>query len=96
MYYRTMKQARGALALDTGFDPFLTGGWGRCTKAKLAEHGYIVDPQAFAAIDLREQATDQPKETLWFECDAGHRWQATDEQDRAAGHKCPTCGDYWQ
>lgn len=46
-YYRTVAQARGALALDVGFDPFVSGGWGRCTKKKLAEHGYLVDPTRF-------------------------------------------------
>lgn len=49
-YYSTMSAARGALALDTGFDPFVSGGWGRCTKAKLAEQGYVVDPRRAAEI----------------------------------------------
>lgn len=44
-YFSTMKAARGALALDTGFDPFISGGWGRCTLAKLADAGYAVDEE---------------------------------------------------
>jgi hypothetical protein len=45
--YPTIRAARNALALDTGFDPFLSGGaWGRPTKAKLAAAGYVVDPAA--------------------------------------------------
>lgn len=31
-----------------------------------------------------------------YECDNGHVWHATEEEDAAAGHRCPTCGDYWQ
>lgn len=42
-HYTTVREARGRLALDTGFDPFISGGWGRCTKAKLADAGYPVD-----------------------------------------------------
>jgi hypothetical protein len=34
-------------------------------------------------------------ELVWAD-DNGHRWEATEEEDNAAGHKCPTCGDYWQ
>lgn len=33
--------------------------------------------------------------TYSFVCDRGHRWQATNAQDEANGHKCPTCGEYW-
>lgn len=53
--YRTLAKARGALALDTGFDPFLHGGvrdraghvHHRPTKAALAALGYpIGDPPA--------------------------------------------------
>lgn len=45
--YRTIKAAREALALDVGFDPFVAGHiQGRCTKAALAELGYIVDREA--------------------------------------------------
>jgi hypothetical protein len=47
--YRTVQEARNALALDTGFDPFRTGHIrGRCTKAKLSELGYVVDPKQAA------------------------------------------------
>lgn len=34
-------------------------------------------------------------ERFSFECDNGHRWDATEAEDHAAEHKCPTCGDYW-
>jgi len=42
--YRTIAEARQALAADMGYDPFLCGR-GRCTAAKLAEAGYHVDPK---------------------------------------------------
>lgn len=44
-YYPTIKAARAALALEIGFDPFISGGWGRPSKAKLAAAGYPVDPK---------------------------------------------------
>jgi|GEM_PF-4909593 len=37
-----------------------------------------------------------PDEWWTFSCDNGHQWKATDEEDEAAGHRCPICGDYWQ
>jgi hypothetical protein len=40
--YRTVREARSALALDAGFDPFSIRRE-RCTKAKLAAAGYTVD-----------------------------------------------------
>ena len=52
--YRTMKSARGALALDTGYDPFRVHHI-RCTKATLAEYGYSVDP---AEVARREREQD--------------------------------------
>ena len=63
-YFETVKDARGALGLDTGFDPFLSGGLGRCTKEKLAEAGYVVDPvlharQRKAIADAAEQRRDR-------------------------------------
>lgn len=30
------------------------------------------------------------------ECDNGHVWYCTDAADRAADHRCPVCGEYWQ
>ena len=51
--YRTLATARQAASLDCGFDPFRVGGWGRCTRATLATHGYLVDPRAYAR---REEA----------------------------------------
>lgn len=30
-----------------------------------------------------------------FECDNGHRWQATEAEDKAADHRCPVCGEDW-
>lgn len=43
-----------------------------------------------------EQPAECPRHRRWsFSCDNGHRWQATDAEDAAAGHKCPTCGEYW-
>jgi hypothetical protein len=30
-----------------------------------------------------------------YGCDRGHRWTATEAEDRAAGHRCPQCGEYW-
>ena len=53
-YFSTMARARGALALDTGFDPFLSGGWGRCTKAKLADAGYAVDAAEARRSDVEK------------------------------------------
>lgn len=53
--FRTMQDARRALALDTGFDPFISGGWGRCTKQKLADAGYVVDP---AEVRSRQEEAD--------------------------------------
>jgi hypothetical protein len=115
-YYRTVREARGALSLDVGFDPFTSGGWGRCTKAKLAEQGYVVDPYNVAEIERghrcktcqaeitkREYDGMQyywpeycPEHKKWnFQCDKGHRWQATDAEDKANDNKCPKCGGYW-
>jgi hypothetical protein len=48
--YPTIQAARDALSLDTGFDPFTSGGWGRPTRAKLARAGYVVDPAAYRAV----------------------------------------------
>jgi hypothetical protein len=31
-----------------------------------------------------------------YECDNGHRWVRTEQDDIAADHKCPACGGYWQ
>ena len=64
--YRTMKAARSALALDTGYDPFLCGG-GRCTKAMLGELGYVVDA---AEVDRLErghhcETCQEPVEAQW-------------------------------
>lgn len=50
--YRTIKEARKALSLDTGFDPFIHGGvqdsdgriWRRPSKEALAALGYPVEP----------------------------------------------------
>lgn len=54
-YYATVAEARNAASLDAGFDPFVSGGWGRCTKATLADHGYVVDPaEARRQRDRRE------------------------------------------
>ena len=52
-FYRTVRAARSALALDTGFDPFISGGWGRCTKAKLANAGYVVDPKKVDELEKK-------------------------------------------
>ena len=30
-----------------------------------------------------------------FQCENGHRWTATDNEDRANGHCCPICGEPW-
>jgi hypothetical protein len=64
--YRTIREARSALAINTGFDPFLSGGWGRCTKAKLADAGYVVDPRKWR----RQQQQRQQREArvLCREC----------------------------
>jgi hypothetical protein len=51
-YYKTLKGALNDLCLDTGFNPFLSGGirsqsgrvHKRATKAALADLGYVVDP----------------------------------------------------
>lgn len=33
---------------------------------------------------------------VWnFECDNGHKWQATEAQDIANDGKCPKCGEPW-
>ena len=116
--YRTVRDARSALALDTGFDPFATGHVkGRCTKAKLLELGYRVDA-ALAAERAKEHRckvcqvlvekehednmgpgeypdTCREHRKWTFRCDNGHTWQATDAEDKANDHRCPTCGEYW-
>lgn len=61
-YFATVKDARGALSLDTGFDPFLSGGWGRCTKEKLAEAGYVVDPVRYARQQHAIKDAEQQRE----------------------------------
>ena len=56
-HYATIKEARNALALDTGFDPFESGHVkGRPTIAKLAELGYVVDPQAAEREERESEA----------------------------------------
>ncbi len=115
-FYRTMKAARGALALDCGFDPFTSGGWGRCTNAKLAEHGYVVNPAQCVELERGHhcKTCQQPIKQEWtgfsyeypnhcpqhrkwsYRCDNGHQWTATDAEDKAADHHCPTCGNSWQ
>ena len=81
--YRTMKAARSALALDTGFDPFLCGG-GRCTKAKLAELGYTVDAAKAAELERTPHCgtCQDPVEAQWTglgyeypsHCREHHKW----------------------
>jgi hypothetical protein len=76
-YYPTIKAARGALALDTGFDPFISGGWGRCTKAALADAGYPVDPAR--AQSQCEEERKRKEEHNQREADRQRRdreWQA--------------------
>lgn len=76
-YYRSMQDARGALALDTGFDPFLCGGWGRCTKAKLAEAGYVVDAIRAAQQAEQAKARRESAEREYQQREAGQReWSA--------------------
>lgn len=116
--YATVREARNALCLDTGFDPFTAGHVrGRCTKAKLEELGYMVDAKVAAerakehrcatCQDLVEKEYpgnmgpgEYPSHCRrclkWrYECDNGHVWYRTEEEDKAAGHTCPVCGEYW-
>jgi hypothetical protein len=115
--YASVAEARNALCLDTGFDPFLTGHVkGRCTKKALADLGYIVDAK-IAAERAKEHRCAVCQVTLdleydgarWeyprhcrdhrkycYQCDNGHKWYATEAEDKAAGHRCPECGEYWQ
>lgn len=116
MFFATIREARSRLALDVGFDPFISGGWGRCTIARLAAEGYYVDRKR--AEEMRRghncRVCQAPLKREWdgrqeywptecsehrkyrFECDNGHVWYATDEEDRKNGHKCSKCGEYWQ
>lgn len=114
-YYMTVRAARAAACLDAGFDPFRSGGWGRCTKASLAARGYIVDPARAKemAADHRCADCQMILDRDWngtqyvypthcescrrynYRCDNGHAWQATDDEDRQRGHRCPRCGEYW-
>lgn len=44
-----------------------------------------------------ESAPEPPvgPERYSFECDNGHRWEATEAEDAAADHRCPVCGEGW-
>jgi hypothetical protein len=84
--YRTVREARNALALDVGFDPFSIRR-GRCTKAKLAAAGYIVDKKEWERLQRKRQELERrgrcrecgaPSETQMF-CDSH------------GIHSCPLC-----
>jgi hypothetical protein len=92
--YRTVKEARNALALDTGFDPFHTGYVkGRCTKIALARLGYPVDKKLAeqqAAERRRKLLTSAEAESLLRpvgRCAKGHMWSVDQH-----GRDCPECG----
>lgn len=94
--YRTIREARSQAALDAGFDRW---NYRRITTRDLQAAGYTVDPKEWRRRKRleaaeREKLTAEPR--YRFECDNGHRWTATDAEDRAADHKCPTCGEYWE
>ena len=87
--YRTIREARNALALDTGFDPFLSGGWGRCTKAKLAEAGYPVDPKEWKRRQQERQEWERQGKCR--ECGAPAETQLMcDEHGIGNCSRCPT------
>jgi len=70
--FASMKIARNAMCLDMGFDPFMLGGLGRCTKQKLAEMGYTVDPTALKKRD--EERNKLPEAGLFcWAMDCGGR-----------------------
>lgn len=83
--YRTIRDARNALALDAGFDPFVSGGWGRCTKARLAAAGYVVDPAEWRR--QRDERKQRIQAGMCRECGApSERQMVCDE------HSIGNCG----
>lgn len=96
-YYRTVQEARRALALDTGFDPFTTGhmGGGQPTKAKLADLGYVVDPGKVAAIERAHhcQTCQKPVEQEFDGMD--FHWPTHCREHRAWEFKCDN-GHRWK
>lgn len=92
--YATVREARNALSLDTGFDPFTTGHvHGRCTRETLATLGYVVDAEA-AAEDKRRREhkllTAEQANRLCRpvgRCAQGHLWSIDQH-----GKDCPACG----
>jgi hypothetical protein len=92
--YRTVADARNALCLDTGYDPFVTGHVpGRCTRASLASLGYLVDATRAAADEARRASrvlTPAEADRLCRPvgtCARGHLWSV----DQYGG-QCPSCG----
>lgn len=45
--YPTIKAAINQISLDYGANPFIVNRWGRPTKAKLQELGYVVDAKEY-------------------------------------------------
>jgi hypothetical protein len=86
--YRTMADARMALALDTGFDPFVSGGWGRCTKEKLAAAGYVVDPKEWDR--RKEEEEERVSKGLCVVCGEKTEY-LTFCVEHGVGN-CPQCG----
>ncbi len=87
--YRTVAEARNALALDTGFDPFRVGGWGRCTRAKLAAAGYPVDPKEWER--RRQGQRDRERQGRCRECGEPARVQTfCDAHGVGNCGRCPT------
>jgi len=92
-HYQTVREARNALALDTGFDPFVVN-HERCTKDALACYGYPVD-----AVIARKEEERRSSKLLTREqadrllrpvgqCTNAHQW-AVDTY----GNDCPACGE---
>ena len=94
-YYRTMRAARVALALDTGFDPFLSGGWGRCTKAKLADSGYVVDPRKAAELERGHHCSVCQTELTEEENGTARVWPTECPEHRKYSYECDR-GHRWR
>jgi hypothetical protein len=74
--------------LDAGFSPAMQG----------MQHGGCGGNWVAAVEEEPISHPDEPEgeERYTFGCDSGHRWEATEAEDIAADHRCPTCGEYWQ